>query len=148
MLKAIGADGLGVPFQGAGPMSHALLGGTIMAITESPRGGEGEQPADPCGDLGRTPCGPARRADHEGAWLSGDRLQRRRADRAGQDAGCGRDVLEKACATATAAPEYKAIVERLGAEPRYLPGDQFRNMFDEDSIASADAIKRAGLGAR
>src|SRR5882724_8646304 len=36
VLKAIGADGLGVPFQGAGPMSHALLGGTIMAITESP----------------------------------------------------------------------------------------------------------------
>ena len=36
VLKAIGADGLGVPFQGAGPMSHALLGGTIMAITEGP----------------------------------------------------------------------------------------------------------------
>ena len=62
------------------------------------------------------------------------------------DAAAG--VLEKACATAAAAPEYKAIVERLGAEPRYLPGDQFRAMFDEDSIANADAIKRAGLGAR
>ena len=36
VLKAIGADGLGVPFQGAGPMSHALLGGTVMAITETP----------------------------------------------------------------------------------------------------------------
>jgi tripartite-type tricarboxylate transporter receptor subunit TctC len=36
VLRAIGADGLGVPFQGAGPMSHALLGGTIMAITETP----------------------------------------------------------------------------------------------------------------
>src|ERR1041384_3699869 len=36
VLKAVGVDGLGVPFQGAGPMSHALLGGTIMAITESP----------------------------------------------------------------------------------------------------------------
>jgi len=57
-------------------------------------------------------------------------------------------ALEKACATATAAPEYKAIVERLGAEPRYLPGAAFRKMFDEDSVASADAIKRAGLGAK
>ena len=57
-------------------------------------------------------------------------------------------TLEKACAAATAAPEYKAIVERLGAEPRYLPGDRFSKMFDEDSVASADAIKRAGLGAR
>ena len=36
VLKAIGADGLGVPFQGAGPMSHALLAGTVMAITETP----------------------------------------------------------------------------------------------------------------
>ena len=36
VLKAIGADGLGVPFTGAGPMSHALLGGTVMAITETP----------------------------------------------------------------------------------------------------------------
>ena len=58
------------------------------------------------------------------------------------------NALEKACATATAAPEYKAIVERLGAEPRYLPGAAFRKMFDEDSVASADAIKRAGLGAK
>ena len=51
VLKAIGADGLGVPFQGAGPMSHALLGGTIMAITESPAVAKGEQPADSGRDL-------------------------------------------------------------------------------------------------
>ena len=49
---------------------------------------------------------------------------------------------------AVAAPEYKAIVERLGAEPRYLPGGSFRKMFEEDSIASAEAIRGAGLGAR
>src|SRR5919202_5001114 len=36
VLKAIGAEGLGGPFQGAGPMSHALLSGTVMAITETP----------------------------------------------------------------------------------------------------------------
>jgi hypothetical protein len=36
VLKAIGADGLGVPFQGAGPMAQALLSGTVMAITETP----------------------------------------------------------------------------------------------------------------
>src|SRR5437870_7224071 len=36
VLKAIGVDALGVPFQGAGPMSHALLSGTVMAITETP----------------------------------------------------------------------------------------------------------------
>src|SRR3989440_12692436 len=36
VLKAIGADGLGVPFTGAGPMAQALLSGTVMAITETP----------------------------------------------------------------------------------------------------------------
>src|SRR5262245_51968763 len=35
-LKAIGAEGLGVPFTGAGPMAQALLSGTVMAIAETP----------------------------------------------------------------------------------------------------------------
>ncbi|HSR75559.1 MAG TPA: hypothetical protein VLN57_03140, partial [Xanthobacteraceae bacterium] len=54
-------------------------------------------------------------------------------------------ALEKACARAAAAEEYKAIAERLNATPRYLPGAAFRKMFDADSIQSADAIRRAGL---
>src|SRR4029453_4725285 len=36
VLKAIGADALGVPLQGAGPVSHALLSGPVMAIPETP----------------------------------------------------------------------------------------------------------------
>ena len=36
VLMAIGAEGLGVPFTGAGPMAQALLSGTVMAITETP----------------------------------------------------------------------------------------------------------------
>ena len=36
VLKAIGADGLAVPFQGEGPQSHALLSGTVMAIASTP----------------------------------------------------------------------------------------------------------------
>src|SRR5262245_32960876 len=36
VLRAIGADGLGVPFTGAGPMAQALLSGTVMAISETP----------------------------------------------------------------------------------------------------------------
>ena len=56
-------------------------------------------------------------------------------------------VLEKACATATAAPNTRPSSSGSGAEPRYLPGAEFRKMFEQDSIASADAIKGAGLGA-
>src|SRR5260370_41119715 len=46
-------------------------------------------------------------------------------------------VLEKGCATAVAAPEYKAIVARLGAEPRDLAGGPFRMVVEEASIAKA-----------
>lgn len=147
-LKAIGADGLGVPFQGAGPMAHALLGGTIMAITESP-------PVAAASNLpilatltdSRLPSLPDVPTMKElgfpaqGFSAGGLIVPAKTPDAAV-------NALEKACATATAAPDYKATVQRLGAEPRYLPGAAFRKMFDEDSTASADAIKRAGLGGK
>ena len=146
VLKAIGADGLGVPFQGAGPMSHALLGGTIMAITESPA-------------VARASNLPilAAISDERLAGLSDVPTMKELGFPAlGFSAGglivpaktpdAAVAVLEKACATAAATSEYKAIVERLGAEPRYLPGADFRRMFEQDSIASADAIRGAGLG--
>ena len=57
-------------------------------------------------------------------------------------------TLEKACARAAAADEYKAIAERLNATPKYLPGAEFRKLFDEDSANNADAIRRAGLAQR
>ncbi len=148
VLKAIGADGLGVPFQGAGPMSHALLGGTIMAITESPPVAKASSlpilaaltdtriPGLPDVPTMKELGYPAQ------GFSAGGLIVPAKAPDAAVNA------LEKACATATAAPEYKAIVERLGAEPRYLPGAAFRKMFDQDSVASADAIKRAGLGAK
>jgi tripartite-type tricarboxylate transporter receptor subunit TctC len=145
-LKAIGADALGVPFQGAGPMSHALLGGTIMAITETPSVAAASNlpilaaladeriPALPNVPTMRELGFPAQ------AFTAGGLI----APAATPDAVVG--TLEKACARATASPEYKAIVERLNATPRYLPGAEFRKMFEADSVESADAIKRAGLG--
>jgi tripartite-type tricarboxylate transporter receptor subunit TctC len=148
VLKAIGADGLGVPFQGAGPMSHALLGGTIMAITESP----------PVAKASNLPILAALTDQRIPGLPDVPTMKELGYPAQGFSAGglivpaktpdAAVAALEKACATATAAPEYKAIVERLGAEPRYLAGAAFRKMFDGDSAASADAIKRAGLGAK
>ena len=145
VLKAIGADALGVPFQGAGPMSHALLSGTVMAITETP-------------SVARASNLPilAALADERIAALPEVPAMRELGYPAeaftagGLIAPAGTPdnivaVLEKACARAAAAEEYKAIAERLNATPRYLPGAAFRKMFDDDSIQSADAIRRAGL---
>ncbi|MBX9841789.1 MAG: tripartite tricarboxylate transporter substrate binding protein [Xanthobacteraceae bacterium] len=148
VLKAVGVDGLGVPFQGAGPMSHALLGGTIMAITESP----------PVAKASNLPVLAAVSAERLASLPDVPTMKELGYPAIGFSAGgliapakmpdAVASVLERACATAAAAPEYRAIVDRLGAEARYLPGDQFRAMFDADSVANAEAIKRAGLGAR
>jgi hypothetical protein len=56
-------------------------------------------------------------------------------------------TLEKACADATARPEYKAIAARLNVEARHLPGEAFRKLFDADSVENAEAIRRSGLAA-
>jgi tripartite-type tricarboxylate transporter receptor subunit TctC len=145
VLKAIGADGLGVPFQGAGPMSHALLGGTIMAIAETPSVARASNltilAALADERIAALPDVPTMRelgfpAD---AFTAGGLI----APAATPDDAVA--ALDKACSRAAASEEYKAIVERLNATPRYLPGAAFRKMFDEDSLRSADAIRRAGL---
>jgi len=148
VLKAIGADGLGVPFQGAGPMSHALLSGTVMAITETP-------------SVARASNLPvlAALAEKRVAALPDVATMRELGYPAESFTAGGLiapadtpdavvATLEKACAAATTSEAYKVIVEHLDAAPRYLPGPEFRNMFEEDSIRSADAIRRAGLGAK
>jgi len=148
VLKAAGVDGLGVPFQGAGPMAHALLGGTIMAITESPAVAKASNlpilaavSDERIAGLAEVPTMKELGYPAKGFSAGGLIVPAKTPDAAVA-------TLEKACATATAAPEYKAIVERLGALPRYLPGDAFRKMFEQDSAANAEAIKGAGLGNR
>lgn len=148
VLKAIGADGLGVPFQGAGPMSHALLGGTIMAITESPAvAAASNLPVlaaisdERIAGLPNVPTMKELGFPAQGFSAGGLIVPAKTPDTVVA-------TLERACAKATAAPEYKAIVDRLGAEPRYLPGAAFRKMFKQDSVASAEAIRGAGLGQR
>jgi tripartite-type tricarboxylate transporter receptor subunit TctC len=145
VLKAIGADGLGVPFQGAGPMQQALLSGTVMAIAETPA-------VAAASDLAilavlsdqRIPAFPNVRTMQELgypalAFTAGGLIA---------PAATSPQViatLENACSLATKAAEYRAIVERLNAEARYLPADAFRKLFEADSLENAAAIKRAGL---
>jgi tripartite-type tricarboxylate transporter receptor subunit TctC len=145
VLKAIGADGLGVPFQGAGPMSHVLLAGTVMAITETPAVARASNltvlAALSQERIAALPDVPTMRelGFPAEAFTAGGLI----APGSTPDAVVA--TLEQACAKATAGDEYKAIVERLNATPRYLPGSAFRKMFDEDSVQSGEAIRRAGL---
>src|SRR5262249_47888180 len=136
-LKAIAAHGLGVPFTGAGPMAQALLSGTVMAITETPAVPPANKPP---------PLAPP--AQTRLAALSETRMPALphvptmkelgypavSFTAGGLIAPAGTspavlEVLEKACAEATARPEYKAIAARLNVEARYLPGNAFGKLF-------------------
>jgi tripartite-type tricarboxylate transporter receptor subunit TctC len=142
VLKAIGADGLGVPFTGAGPMAQALLNGSVMAITETPAVAaasnlpilaalaETRLAAIPDVPTMKELGYPATSFTAGGVITPADTSPAVAA------------TLEKACAQATASPDYKAIANRLNVEARYLPGAAFRKLFDADSIENADAVRR------
>ena len=53
--------------------------------------------------------------------------------------------LEKACADAVASEPYKAATDKLNATARFLSGKDFRKMFDDDSVANAEAVRKAGI---
>ena len=148
VLKAIGGDGLGVPFTGAGPMAQALLSGTVMAISETPAVAAASNlpilaalsetrlaalPGVPTmKELGH----PATSFTAGGVIAPGNIAPEVVA------------TLEKACADATARPEYKTIADRLNVEARHLAGAAFRKLFDADSVENADAVKRIGPTAK
>jgi tripartite-type tricarboxylate transporter receptor subunit TctC len=145
VLKAIGADGLGVPFQGAGPMAQALLSGTVMAITETPAvAAASNLPVLAALSNERIAALPDVRTMRElGFPADGFTAGGLIAPAATPPAVVA--TLEKACAQATATAEYKAVAGRLNVEARYLDGQAFRKLFEADSAENAEAIKRAGL---
>jgi tripartite-type tricarboxylate transporter receptor subunit TctC len=147
VLKAIGATGLAVPFQGEGPQTQALLTGTAMAITSTPAVAvAGNLPVLAALSDERIATLPAVPTMRElGFPAEGFTAGGLIAPAATRDDVIA--VLEKACGEAASASEYKAIVERLNVTPRYLPGATFRKLFEAESIRSADAIQRAGLAA-
>jgi tripartite-type tricarboxylate transporter receptor subunit TctC len=144
VLRAIGADGLGVPFTGAGPMAQALLSGTVMAITETPAVAAASNlpilAALSETRLASLPDVPTMTELRQPAmsFTAGGVIA------PGNTSPAVVATLEKACADATARPEYRAIATRLNVEARYLPGAAFRKLFEVDSLDNADAVKRMG----
>ncbi len=145
VLKAIGAEGLGVPFTGAGPMAQALLNGTVMAIAETPAvAAASNLPVLAALSEARIAALPDVRTMKElgfpaASFTAGGLIA------PASTSAAALATLEKACADATARAEYKAIAARLNVEARYLPGDAFRTLFEADSIDNAAAIRGAGL---
>jgi tripartite-type tricarboxylate transporter receptor subunit TctC len=145
VLKAIGAEGLGVPFTGAGPMAQALLSGTVMVIAETPAvAAASNLPVLAVLSEARIAALPDVRTMKElgfpaASFTAGGLIA------PASTSAAALTTLEKACADATARAEYKTIAARLNVEARYLPGDAFRALFEADSIENAAAIRGAGL---
>ena len=144
-LAAIKAEGVHVPFTGAGPMAQAMLAGTVMAMSESTAVAKASnltvlavQANERLASLPNVPTMKELGYPSDGFSAGGLIVPA-----ATPEAVVAR--LEKACGEAVASPAYKATTEKLNAEARFLPGKDFRKMFDEDSARNAEAVKKAGI---
>lgn len=145
VLGAIKGEGVHVPFTGAGPMSQALLAGTVMAITESPAVAKASNlrvlaavsatrvPALPDVPTMKELGYPAE------AFSAGGIIVPAKTP----DAVVAK--LQKACAEAVASEGYKSATEKLNATARYLPEPEFKKMFEADSLRNAEAVRKAGI---
>lgn len=147
VLEATKVRALGVPFQGAGPMAQALLSGTVMAIVETPAVAQASNlpvlaalTDERIPSLPNVPTMKELGYSAKGFTAGGLIAPKDTPEEAAS-------ALEKACATATATPEYQTMVERLNASPRYLPSAEFRKLFEADAVRNGEALKRAGLTA-
>ena len=147
-LSAIKAEGVHVPFTGAGPMSQALLAGTVHAMSESTAVAKASnlnvlatQTDERIPSLPNVPTMKELGVPSQ-AFSAGGLI----VPAATPDAVVAR--LQKACQDAVASDGYKAATEKLNATARFLPGPEFRKMFDADSKANAEAVQKAGLAAK
>jgi tripartite-type tricarboxylate transporter receptor subunit TctC len=145
VLSAIKAEGVHVPFTGAGPMSQAMLAGTVMAMAESPAVAKASNlvvlAALSQKRIGALPDVPtmAELGFPADGFTAGGLIVPAKTP----DAVVAK--LDKACAQAVASEGYRSASEKLNAIARYLPEKEFRAMFDEDSVRNAAAVKKAGI---
>jgi tripartite-type tricarboxylate transporter receptor subunit TctC len=145
VLDAIKGEGVHVPFTGAGPMSQAMLAGTVMAMAESPAVAKAsnltvlaalsQQRIAALPDVS-TMAALGYPAE---AFTAGGIIVPAKTP----DAVVAR--LDNACAQAVASEGYKSTTEKLNAIARYLPEKEFRAMFEQDSARNAEAVKKAGI---
>jgi tripartite-type tricarboxylate transporter receptor subunit TctC len=145
VLSAIKAEGVHVPFTGAGPMSQAMLAGTVMAMAESPAVAKASN-LKVLAALSKTriaalPDVPtmAELGYPAEAFTAGGIVAPART----ADAAVAR--LQKACAEAVASEGYRSASDKLNAIARYLPEAEFKALFEADSVRNAEAVKKAGI---
>ena len=134
-----------VPFTGAGPMTQAMLAGTVMAMSESTAVAKAgnlvvlaAQTKERIPSLPDVPTMQELGYPSE-AFSAGGLVVPAKTP----DAVVAR--LQKACSEAVASEGYKSATEKLNATARYLPEGEFKAMFAADSVSNAEAVKKAGI---
>jgi tripartite-type tricarboxylate transporter receptor subunit TctC len=148
VLKRIGAEGVHVPFAGAGPMAQALLSGTVSVMAESPAMATANGlPILAVFADKRLPGLPnvptmAELGYKMNAFSAGGLIV---------PGGTPDDVVAKlsgACAKAADSEGFKSTMKRLKATVRYLPSKGFHDLAVEDSANMRRMISNAGLLAK
>jgi tripartite-type tricarboxylate transporter receptor subunit TctC len=145
LLKALGVEGLHVPFTGAGPMSQAALGGQIQVFVESASiPAATGLPVLATFSRERMPNLPQVPTLTElGHPIEGSSAGGLVAPAGMPDAAAA--VIERACATAVASDSFRQAAERLNSVPRHLPGEAFRARFQAESDMNRTVLRDLGL---
>ena len=147
VLNAIGAKARGVSFTSAAAALRGLFDGTVMAIVDtSAIAAATDFPVLAALSEERMRTVPDVRTMKELGYVATGFLAGGLIAPASITAAAA-DMLEKACAGATASAEYKAVAARMNIEARYLPGEDFRKLIAVDWAANGETLARSGLAA-
>jgi tripartite-type tricarboxylate transporter receptor subunit TctC len=148
VLNRIGAEGVHVPFPGAGPMAQALLSGTASVMAESPATATANGlpilavfAAKRLPDLPNVPT-MIELGHNMKAFSAGGLIV---------PAGTPDNVvakLEGACTKSVESEGFQATMKNLKATVRYLPPKGFHDLVVEDSANMLAMIRGAGLLAK
>ena len=145
IFRNIGAEGVHLPFPGAGPMAQALLGGTASITIESPAVAVANNfPILGVFSSQRVPSMPNVPTMLE----QGHDLKAFSAGGIIVPAATPDNVvakLEDACGKAVKADTFLATMKNLSAAVRHLPGKDMRDIFADDSRRNRETISRAGM---
>ncbi len=148
ILRRIGAEGVHIPFAGAGPMAQAILGGTVSVMAESPAiATANDLPILAVFAASRLPNLPnvptMQELGHDIKAFSAGGLI---VPNGTPDSVIAK--LEGACAKATESEGYQATMKQVKATARYLPPKGFRDLAVDDSARMREMIQGAGLLAK
>ncbi|MBS7810141.1 Bug family tripartite tricarboxylate transporter substrate binding protein [Roseococcus pinisoli] len=145
LLRAMGVEGLNVPFTGAGPIAQAALAGQIHVFVEAasiPAStglgvlavlGTQRMPSLPnvpsTGELGYPMAGTT-----YGGLIAPADLPDAIAE-----------TIERACRTAVTSEGFRVIAERLNAVPSFQPAGVFRERFVTESAANRVLLQELGI---